>query len=624
MTALTAVLLLYEPAGKYPRALERLIAVLERLRSVEAKLIVVDNGREGDWQHQVSSTLLQIGGDNRAWEFSAFDKALAVCDRWRPETEVVALVTDAFAAYGQEYLELIDDRLISCVTRLAACAGWMDSYGFERCRIGSLAYDTWMRSSFLFLPREHVGLVSPLAADLDSDELFGSEPERPFADGGPLSENLKELLLEWLTARSAGSRRLSEHWHSRLELSAETLPLFHGKVRAILREHLISARLEAAGVACYDFRLLRRLADEGRLEDFLDQGGDRDRQWLGWLRPTGAGEARPSGEVAASASPPVAAEAAGEEATGTPELPGIHHYWSNRYLRPKLQRFGFDSPNDLFRTYTEKLCRTSPTRRQRFVSIGGSQEFEVELAVQLLARGLPNFVLECTGVSPALLERSKRLAERHGVASHLDFSTAGFDPGRPAAPCDAVLANQGLPADGGLEELLAGIREGLAPGGYFLAHGILAPSGYQRGSEALGLIQRLWVELPKRYRYNRLLDRFEMQFPDHDPPAQEAIVSGARQILPLLLGSFHFELFIGFANLIDPFIGRSFGPNFDPDRETDRAFIDRVHAADEEAQRTGRIKPRHMLAAMTVADTGIELCDGGLTAQLAAQPTGAR
>ena len=26
------------------------------------------------------------------------------------------------------------------------------------------------------------------------------------------------------------------------------------------------------------------------------------------------------------------------------ELPGIFHYWSNRYVRPKLESFGFSSP----------------------------------------------------------------------------------------------------------------------------------------------------------------------------------------------------------------------------------------------------------------------------------------
>ena len=30
------------------------------------------------------------------------------------------------------------------------------------------------------------------------------------------------------------------------------------------------------------------------------------------------------------------------------ELPDIFHYWSNRYLLPMFQPFGFASPNDFF------------------------------------------------------------------------------------------------------------------------------------------------------------------------------------------------------------------------------------------------------------------------------------
>ena len=37
----------------------------------------------------------------------------------------------------------------------------------------------------------------------------------------------------------------------------------------------------------------------------------------------------------------------------------------------------------------------------------------------------------------------------------------------------------------------------------------------------------------------------------------------AQDILPLLVERFTFDEFIGFGNVIDPFVDRSFGPNFD-------------------------------------------------------------
>jgi hypothetical protein len=72
----------------------------------------------------------------------------------------------------------------------------------------------------------------------------------------------------------------------------------------------------------------------------------------------------------------------------------------------------------------------------------------------------------------------------------------------------------------------------------------------------------------------------------------------AQDILPLLLVRFEFELFIGYGNLVDPFIDRSFGPHFDANAAWDRDFIDRVHARDEAEMLAGRITPTHRIAVM--------------------------
>ena len=73
----------------------------------------------------------------------------------------------------------------------------------------------------------------------------------------------------------------------------------------------------------------------------------------------------------------------------------------------------------------------------------------------------------------------------------------------------------------------------------------------------------------------------------------------AQDILPLCVDRFGFETFLAFANVVDPFIDRSFGHHFDANGAWDRDFIDRVHARDEAEIRAGRIKPTHMMAVMT-------------------------
>jgi hypothetical protein len=62
---------------------------------------------------------------------------------------------------------------------------------------------------------------------------------------------------------------------------------------------------------------------------------------------------------------------------------------------------------------------------------------------------------------------------------------------------------------------------------------------------------------------------------------------------------FRFDLFLAYANVIDIFIDRCFGHNFDANDPHDLAFIDKVHQIDQSAIEEGRIKPTHITAAMT-------------------------
>lgn len=99
-------------------------------------------------------------------------------------------------------------------------------------------------------------------------------------------------------------------------------------------------------------------------------------------------------------------------------------------------------------------------------------------------------------------------------------------------------------------------------------------------------------ELPAAYRYNVMLRRHEETYLDGDCSGEGFEGIRAQGILPRLRERFGFELFLGFANVIDAFIGRCFGPHFDPARTWDREFIDRVHAQDEAEILAGNISRR--------------------------------
>jgi hypothetical protein len=127
-------------------------------------------------------------------------------------------------------------------------------------------------------------------------------------------------------------------------------------------------------------------------------------------------------------------------------------------------------------------------------------------------------------------------------------------------------------------------------------HHVLALENLFKAIESA--VHEFWRELPAAYRWNVQLKRNEDLYENWDCSKEGFEGIRAEDILPLLVERFEFELFLPYGNIIDPFIDRSFGPNFDATAAWDRDFIDRVHARDEAEIAAGRITPTHVMAVL--------------------------
>jgi len=280
------------------------------------------------------------------------------------------------------------------------------------------------------------------------------------------------------------------------------------------------------------------------------------------------------------------------------DLPPIFHYWSNRWLRPEMEAFGFSNPDEFFAHYLQRT-RAECARPLRVASLGcGNCDSEVRIARLLLERGVRDFTIECVDINTAMLERGRRLAAEAGVGEHIRPVQGDFNRWQPQGSHDAIMANQSLHHVVNLEGLFAAIDAALAPDGRFITADIIGRNGHMRWPEAMAIIHEYWRELPRPYRRNVQLRRHEklLKYWDCSIAGFEGI--RAQDILPLLVERFDFELFFAFGNLIDPFIDRSFGPHFDADAEWDRDFIDRVHLRDEAELQAGTITPTHLLGVL--------------------------
>jgi SAM-dependent methyltransferase len=280
-------------------------------------------------------------------------------------------------------------------------------------------------------------------------------------------------------------------------------------------------------------------------------------------------------------------------------LPGIFHYWSNHHIRPKLLPYGFNSPNSMFTKYLGELWEDREGGLRRFVSLGaGNCELEVEIALHLRDQEKTGFLIECFDLSSDMLERGRTAAVKAGVEDRFVFTQGDLNAWDPGAEYDAVFANQSLHHVTRLEHLFDQIRRSLRPGGIFVVSDIIGRNGHQRWPEALEIVREFWRLLPPSYRFNHQLGCYEGVYENQDCSSCGFEGIRSQDILPLLLDRFHFRLFIPFGNVIDPFIDRSFGPNFDAAAAWDRRFVDEVHLRDEREIASGHITPTHMLAVL--------------------------
>lgn len=305
-----------------------------------------------------------------------------------------------------------------------------------------------------------------------------------------------------------------------------------------------------------------------------------------------------------------------KDCTNVHELPDIFHYWSNKYLGPEMQRFGFTSPDDFFAYYIKSFLSDRGQQAIRILSIGsGNCDLELEIGKKLVSEGLDNFTIECLELNEDMLERGREASSDAGLADHFLFTRADFNEWKPTANYEIAMANQSLHHVLNLEGLFDSVQQSLSSDGLFLISDMIGRNGHQRWPEAMDELQPFWAELPDSYRYNRLMNRHEEHYINHDCSTEGFEGIRAQDILPLLLERFNFNFFFPYGNIIFVFVDRLFGHNFDAGADWDKDFIDRVHARDEECMLSGELTPTSMLAVLTKRETEIVLRHPALSPQ---------
>ncbi|MEO8673179.1 MAG: class I SAM-dependent methyltransferase [Tahibacter sp.] len=283
------------------------------------------------------------------------------------------------------------------------------------------------------------------------------------------------------------------------------------------------------------------------------------------------------------------------------DLPPIFHYWSNRYLRPRFETLGFSSPDDFFaKSIAREMERLA--RPLNALSLGsGNCDLEIRIVKALREQNLVGFRITCLDLNETMLARGRAQAQSEGLSDCMAFERGDINRLDIARHFDVVIANQCLHHFVELEAIFANIARIVEPQGLFLTSDMIGRNGHQLWPEALAEVERFWNVLPERYKFDHVLRRQCHSYVNynHADVAFEGV--RAQDILSLLVQLFQFDLFVPYACIAPPIVGRRFGWNFDVNNRDDLALIDQIAVRDEDLIATGVVKPTQLIAAMRVA-----------------------
>lgn len=279
---------------KYAEALPRIDEIFRRrMPGVARRTVVVDNALPRGRIEPAAGGVTVIGGDNSAWEFSAWDEGIRFLGAELDGYDLIHIATSAFDTLYTGYLKRFDDALLAEVARRRVACGHLDYYDTPVTILGEVSQH-WIRSSFLVLAPAELRRLGSLVSVGPSQRaaLFSGDPAAPFRADAPISENYRRYVTDWLLGAGTGQ---GTEWHSRFELTAGTLGFFEQKTMAIFNEQMLSVRLRAQGCALADtVWAATALARDGRLPDPVPpwplQLAGRDRNAVSLEKTGGFGD----------------------------------------------------------------------------------------------------------------------------------------------------------------------------------------------------------------------------------------------------------------------------------------------------------------------------------------------
>ena len=277
------------------------------------------------------------------------------------------------------------------------------------------------------------------------------------------------------------------------------------------------------------------------------------------------------------------------------ERPQIFDQWRDGQIAKDEKNPRIESVTGYFAASLDRLFDAKPGDTLLILSLGGhSPDFELEIAKSLRGRGREDFRIHCPQRDSEASANLERLAARCGIDQELvPFAASQLDLIADIS-FHAIIGDGAISESDHPEKLIEVLR--LAVDEEVLVV-VAEETGAQEVSAAREMGDRIWQLMPERYKLNHSTNTTEDHYWRDSSVAPDS--TDDLRLLDLLRGKFHLSEFTAFGHLIDRFVGREIGPNFDPNDERDLRFIEQIATLDEAKLESGALQPRHMVAELS-------------------------
>lgn len=226
----------------------------EDLNGVDREFVVVDTALSPDAIEVCADGVSILGASNDHWEFGAWMRGVEFWRHRLMEFDYIHFVTSAFYFGYVDFHRFVTPGMLEMYRGRAVALGHIEVYN-EPVAFRSMRFQSWMRSSYMFVPPSEIALLGDLVTVKGPEGVFSGNPAEPFSPGGDVCATYARNLTSWLTGGGTGQ---GVEWHSRFDLDVASLQFFEAKAKAIINEMSLSNRLKAQGCALVDMTWLHR------------------------------------------------------------------------------------------------------------------------------------------------------------------------------------------------------------------------------------------------------------------------------------------------------------------------------------------------------------------------------